>query len=147
MAGGRGPWPAVWLLGANCQQSNVQSADNVPPCAWPQPGSDEIDITEIKQGALTTVWQNVISGNSGFQTCTPSTSDVSQQFHTYSLVWGPGSLTWKIDGIQTCRFSNNIPSTPMFLMINIAMGGHGGGAISDGTLPQQLMVDYIKVVR
>jgi beta-glucanase (GH16 family) len=145
MAGGQGTWPALWLLGANCQASNVNSADNVAPCNWPSAGSDEIDITEIKGGALNTVWQNVISGSSGFQTCTPTTTDVSQNWHTYGLVWAPGSLTWTIDGVQTCRFTKQIPSTPMFLMINTAMGGGGGGTINNATLPQTLLVDYVKV--
>ena len=145
MAGGQGTWPALWFLGSNCQASNINSADNVAPCSWPNVGSDEIDMTEIKGGALTTVWQNVISGSSGFQTCKPTTSDVSQNWHTYGLVWAPGSLTWTIDGVQTCKFTSQIPSTPMFLLINTAMGGGGGGSINDATLPQTLLVDYVKV--
>jgi beta-glucanase (GH16 family) len=47
LAGGKGSWPAVWLLGADCQDSNVTCADNIGTCNWPHPGSDEIDIAEI----------------------------------------------------------------------------------------------------
>jgi beta-glucanase (GH16 family) len=147
MAGGQGTWPAVWMLGADCQAGNIQSANNIAPCNWPQVGSDEIDVTEIKNGALTTVWQNVISGNSGVQTCTPTTSDVTQNWHTYNLEWALDSLIWKIDGTETCRFTNNIPSTPMFLIINVAIGGGGGGAVDDFTLPQTMSVDYVKVTQ
>jgi beta-glucanase (GH16 family) len=144
MAGGQGTWPAIWLLGVNCQESNLSSADNIGSCNWPQPGSDEIDITEIKNANQKTVWQNVISGSSGFQTCTPQTSDVSQNFHVYQLIWAAGSLEWKIDGTSTCKFTNNIPSNPMFMMINTAMGG-SGGSVNNSTLPQTLQVDYVKV--
>ena len=42
MPGGVGPWPAIWLLGAQCQ-ANAGG----PACDWPYPGSDEIDIAEI----------------------------------------------------------------------------------------------------
>ncbi len=144
MAGGQGTWPAVWLLGYNCQASNVTSADNTGACKWPQPGSDEIDITEIKNGALTTVWQNVFSGGVA-NSCTPTTTDVSQNWHTYDLIWAPGSLTWQIDGTTTCHMTTGVPSTPMFLILNTAMGGAGGGAINAGTLPQTLSLDYVRV--
>lgn len=146
MAGGQGPWPAVWMLGANCQASNVLTADNVGTCNWPQPGSDEIDITEIKNADQKTVWQNVISGSSGFQSCTPTTTDVSQNWHTYDLIWAPGSLTWQIDGTTTCHISNSIPSMPMFLIINTAIGG-GGGPVNSSTLPQTTAVDYVKITQ
>jgi beta-glucanase (GH16 family) len=145
MAGGTGTWPAAWLLGANCQQTNVISADNAPPCSWPNPGSDEIDIAEIKNSNLSTVWQNVISGSSGFQTCTPTTANTSQNWHVYSIEWSAGSLVWKIDGQTTCSFTRNIPSTPMFLMLNVAVGGNGGGTVVNSTLPQTMSVDYVRV--
>ncbi len=144
LAGGQGTWPAIWLLGHNCQASNVTSADNIGSCNWPAPGSDEIDITEIKGGVLSTVWQNVISGSSGFQSCTPSTTDVSQNWHIYDLIWAPGSLTWQIDGVTTCHITRSVPSTPMFLIVNTAMGG-AGGAIKAGTLPQTSSLDYVRV--
>jgi beta-glucanase (GH16 family) len=141
MAGGQGTWPAIWLLGYNCQQSNVTDPN---ACPWPQPGSDEIDISEIKGGVLTTVWQNVISGSSGWQTCQPTTSDVSQNWHVYRLEWSAGLLVWKIDGATTCMFTQSIPSTPMFLLLNVALGG-GGGTVDNSTLPQTMQVDYVSV--
>jgi beta-glucanase (GH16 family) len=88
----------------------------------------------------------VISGNSGFQTCTPTTTDVSQNWHVYDLIWASGSLIWEIDGVQTCKFTSSIPSHAMFLMINTAMGG-AGGTVNNATLPQTLQVDYVKVTQ
>ena len=144
-AGGNGTWPAISMLGANCQASNIISADNVAPCNWPQTGSDEIDITEIKNAQLTTVNQGYFAagGNQGF--CTPTTDDVSANWHTYTLVWAPNSLTWKIDGITTCTKTNSVPHTPMFVMINTAVGGIGGGTVNPATLPQQSTVDYLTI--
>jgi beta-glucanase (GH16 family) len=146
MAGGKGTWPSIWLLGADCQTSNVGTADNTGTCNWPAAGSDEIDITEIKASDPTVVHQNVISGGSGFQTCTPAVSDVSRNWHVYQLVWAPGSLTWKVDGATTCTQTSSIPSHPMFLMINTAMGG-SGGAVDATTLPETTFVDYVKVMQ
>lgn len=146
LAGGAGTWPAVWLLGADCQASNLEGADNTGRCSWPAPGSDEIDITEIKFGNQTTVWQNVISGSSGFQTCTPTVSDVSAGFHVYQLVWAPGSLRWTVDGQTTCSFTRQVPSTPMFLILNTAIGG-AGGPVNDSDLPQSTLVDYVRITQ
>jgi beta-glucanase (GH16 family) len=145
MAGGQGPWPAIWLLGWNCQQSNVLSADNTGACNWPQPGSNEIDITEILGSTHTSVNQQVHSTNNN-NGCTGVTSDTSQNFHVYQLVWTSSSLVWKIDGNTTCSLSSNIPSTPMFMIINTAVGG-SGGSISNSSLPQTMQVDYVKVTQ
>ena len=143
-AGGTGTWPAEWLLGTNCQRTNVASADNVSPCDWPNPGSDEIDIAEIMGHDVTTVNQGIHSGgNNGG--CRASTSDVSQNWHTYQLVWSPGSLVWKIDGAVTCTQTVGVPSTPMFMIINTAVGGSGGGPVDPSTLPQTHQVDYVRI--
>jgi beta-glucanase (GH16 family) len=143
-SGGTGTWPAEWLLGSNCQQTNLATADNSPPCAWPNPGSDEIDIAEVMGHNLNTVNQAIHSGGNN-DGCRASTSDVSQSWHTYQLVWLPGSLVWKIDGVVTCSKTAGIPSTPMFLIINTAVGGSGGGSVDASTLPQIHQVDYVRI--
>ena len=145
MPGGQGPWPAVWMLGSNCQASNIASANNVPPCNWPQPGSDEIDITEILGSNHLAVNQQIHSGVYNWG-CGVTTADVSQAFHIYQLEWSAGSLVWKIDGTQTCQITYNVPSTPMFLLMNTAIGGQGG-PVDDSTLPQMMSVDYVKVTQ
>jgi beta-glucanase (GH16 family) len=137
MAGGQGPWPALWLLGYRCQSGGG--------CNWPQPGSDEIDMTEILGSNHTRVNQQIHSGgtNTG---CSASTTDVSQNWHTYQLVWKAGSLVWRIDGVTTCSLNSGVPSTPMFLIINTAVGG-AGGAVNNATLPQAMQIDYVKVTK
>jgi len=143
--GGTGPWPAIWLLGKNCQDTNVMGADNQGACHWPDPGSDEIDILEILHGNRNACNQQIHSGSNNGG-CVAQLPDQSLGFHTHQMIWAPGSLTWKIDGVQTCRITSGVPSTPMYLMINIAMGGFGG-AVNDATLPQTMVVDYLKVTQ
>jgi beta-glucanase (GH16 family) len=143
-AGGKGTWPALWLLGANCQQTNITDPRNVAPCRWPEPGSDEIDVTEIMGGNLTSVNQRVHSAANS-PGCSAHTTDVSQNWHTYGLVWRAGSVTWKIDGLTTCEITTGVPSHPMFLLMNTAIGGVGGGTVNDATLPQTHSIDYVRV--
>ena len=138
--GGTGPWPAIWLLGANCQASNIVSADNTPPCNWPKAGSDEIDIAEVPDNGRSQVNQQIHSA-SGDPGCKPTVSDTSLNYHVYRLEWAPGSVTWKIDGVQTCRVTSGVPSTPMFLLLNIASHGTVAG------LPQSMIVDYVTVTQ
>ena len=138
MAGGTGPWPAIWLLGANCQASNLSSADDSGPCVWPQPGSDEIDIAEILDNGRSQVNEQIHSGSNN-PGCKPTVSDTSLNYHVYRFEWGPGSAVWKIDGVQTCRVTSSVPSTPMFLILNVASHGTIAG------LPQVMTVDYVTV--
>ena len=79
--------------------------------------------------------------------CLPHVSDVTQNWHTYQLVWSPGSLVWKIDGVTTCTRTAGIPSPPMFLIIDTAVGGTGGGTVDPSTLPKAHHVDYVRVSR
>src|SRR6185503_16176770 len=143
--GGQGPWPLIWFLGANCQATNVISADNSPPCSWPDPGSDEIDFVEVLGGSTTAINQQIHS-NGHNDGCTGGVAD-TRVYHTYQMIWSAGSLVWKIDGSTTCTVSANVPSTPMFLLLSVALGGVGGGSINNGTLPQTMTVDYVRVTQ
>jgi beta-glucanase (GH16 family) len=134
-------WPAIWLLGHNCQASDPNSADNVAPCSWPDAGSDEIDIAEFKADT-TTVWQNSI-GPYATYTCTPSLTDASVNWHVYTFTWTSNSLTWKIDGTTTCSYTgSNVPSQAMFLKLNVAQNSN-----TPSGYPQSMIVDYVQVTQ
>jgi beta-glucanase (GH16 family) len=70
---------------------------------------------------------------------------VSTASHVYTLIWASGSLTWQIDGVQTCQITCYVPTTPMFMIINTAVGGIGGGTVKNSTLPQTTQIDYVRV--
>jgi hypothetical protein len=54
-------------------------------------------------------------------------------------------MVFGIDGVTTCVLTSPIPSTPMFMIIDTAVGGDGGGQIVNSTLPQTTQVDYVRV--
>jgi len=145
MAGGQGSWPALWFLGYNCQ-AQYPTFNSNGPCNWPQPGSQEIDMTEILNGNFTTVGQFMHAGSTN-TSCQPTTSNVSQNWHTYNLIWSPGKVQWQIDGTTTCTVTTNVPSTPMFLIINNAVGGTGGGSVNPSAFPQTMLIDYVKIIQ
>ncbi|HYA95499.1 MAG TPA: family 16 glycosylhydrolase, partial [Terriglobales bacterium] len=146
MAGGVGPWPAIWLLGYECENGwNLNGQSNPATCNWPQPGSDEIDFVEIYGGQPTTVEEHVITASYD-QGCAPSASNVNANWHVYDMVWSAGSLVWEIDGGTTCSIQQSwVPDSAMFLIINVAVGGTSGGTPNNSTFPQSTTVEYVKI--
>lgn len=147
--GGSGPWPAVWLLGANCQDYYPRTPDNIGKCVWPDDSADsaEIDIAEPLFSDHTHVNQQVHMTGTGDPGCNPSTSDISAGYHTYGLDWTASSLVWTIDGTATCTISDSskIPHHAMFLLFDVTTGGCCSGPIVDGTLPQTMFIDDVRV--
>jgi beta-glucanase (GH16 family) len=143
MSGAQGMWPALWMLGYQCQPSSDTIFDN--GCNWPYPGSDEIDITEILNSNFGNVNEQIHSslGNPG---CTANVSDTGQNFHIYDLVWTANQVSWLIDGVTQCVQTTAVPQDPMFLIINVAVGGQGG-AVDNNQLPSTLFVDYVRVTQ
>ena len=144
-AGGSGTWPSEWMLGSNCQVSNVSSPDNTGSCSWPNPGSDEIDASEIMNNDHFTVNQQLHSGGANPGCRATVSTDVSKSWHTYDVVWAPNSLVWKIDGVTTCTVTQSVPTTPMFLIMQTAVGGTAAGTVDPSTLPQTHQIDYVRV--
>jgi beta-glucanase (GH16 family) len=142
-SGGIGTWPSIWLLGSDCQQTNPVTPDNGGTCQWFLKGSEEVDMAEVYSGGPTMVNQGIISPDA-YTHCSATTTDVTQNFHVYTVIWAPNSLTWQIDGVQTCHFTVGVPSTPMFVIMNTALAGSGGGPNVSG-LPQQSQIDYLMV--
>jgi beta-glucanase (GH16 family) len=159
-AGGTGTWPAVWMSGATCQTSATAPNTFLSGtsgtltgffCPWPSDASDsaEIDIAEVKNAtsANNVVAENLITSG-GTQSCQPTISGDETGFHTYELDWTSGAVTWKVDGTQQCQFTSNVPTHPMFVIINTALCSSGSscaGSPNNGTLPQTTSVAWIHV--
>ncbi len=96
------------------------------PPAWPP----EIDILEIlcqepDKIYLSNHWPNPRDpkGNSLSQTGEFKGVDFSDGFHTVAVEWDPGEIRWFIDGVQRHRSDQSVPDVPMFLLVNLAVGG------------------------
>ncbi len=143
--GGKGIWPAFWMLG-----------EDFTTVGWPRCG--EIDIME-NIGQPNTVYGTVhgpgYSGGNGIGSAyTVPGPPLSADFHVYAVEWEPGEIRWYVDDAQfhTVR-AEQVPGEwvfdhPFFLLLNLAVGGNWPGYPDETTpFPQQLVVDYVRVYR
>lgn len=135
----QGVWPAFWTLGANISQ-----------VGWPKCG--EIDIMEHINKATsvngTLHWDN----NGHVQAGKTILCDVTK-YHVYAVEWDANSVKWLLDGKKYYEVSiaSNVSSTeeihnPMFILLNMAVGGNWPGSPNSTTVfPDTMYVDYVRV--
>lgn len=155
IAGGTGLWPCIWMLGYQWQPSQPFTA-NTPGANWPNGGWWECDIAEFLNGHRTLVNNalHFITANRGGSGEKSIPFDATTRFMVYRLVWTATSMKWYVDAedglgfVNTLTFTGvagtDIPDTPGFLVINMAVGG-SGGAPNSATFPQTTEVDYARV--
>jgi beta-glucanase (GH16 family) len=131
---GRGLWPAFWLVPSDA--------------SWPP----EIDILE-NIGDPSVLYQSYHftaasgeKGKDGNEAKFPDT-DFSEDFHTFAAVWNPGEIIWYVDGREVYRVKGeHVTSKPMYILLNLAVGGHWPGAPADSVqFPAKMEVDYVRV--
>lgn len=123
---GQGLWPALWLL--------------------PYPGGPpEID-------ALETIGQSDVGYftyhmPSGAQQSTPVTiPGLAGGYHTFGVDWEPGSVTWYVDGRQVSQATQSVTNVPMYLIMDLAVGGNWPGYPNASTVfPATFSIDYVRV--
>ena len=135
---GAGTWPALWMLG-----------NDIAKVGWPACG--EIDIMEhvgITQNKIygTLHFPNFSGGNAVSKTINIINSDT--EFHIYTVDWRADTIQFYVDGKLFHSFKNSaeLPfNHDFFLIINCAMGGNFGGAITPNYSSSNFEVDYIRV--
>jgi beta-glucanase (GH16 family) len=142
--GGRGIWPACWLLGTDIDQ-----------VGWP--GCGEIDIMENFGINPAQVQGNVhgpgFSGADGISGALDAAASLADDFHVYAVRWEPARIRWYLD--QTCYHTvtpADLRGRPwlfdhdFYLLLNVAVGGTASvPPDSSTTFPQTMLVDYIRV--
>ena len=156
----RGTWPAIWMLPSDYKFG-----------IWPASG--EIDIMENVgwQPSIShaTIHNGARSGGAGETHCVLAmdaifnpkcfseapTADLHNEFHTYSVLWSPTSITMYLDNNAYATFtrpdpftSNTWPYTePFHLLINFAYGGTLGGArgTDETQFPLTFEIEYVRM--
>jgi len=144
---GAGTWPAFWMM----PESNTYGS-------WPKSG--EIDIMEhigsnptMISHAVHTANKNGSAGNNWFNRQTLTTAE--NNFHTYSIIWGPDDIKFYIDDVKSVtlyrNFAEDYKGWPFnqnfYVILNLALGGTMGGTINDAIFnnPVEMKVDYLHI--
>ncbi|CAJ2505186.1 Uu.00g125800.m01.CDS01 [Anthostomella pinea] len=151
-----GLWPAFWTLGDSIRHGT----------AWPECG--ELDILETVNGLLTgygTVHCDQYPGGA----CNEPTgiggsiAIPDQGWHTWRIVWDRRAsvwtgetITWFMDGTQFQQVTgarignqavwNTLVASPLYFILNVAVGGDWPGAPNANTLDgygSMMEVDYV----
>ena len=154
LPGGTGIWPDIWMLGYKWQSSQPATA-NIPGANWPSDGWCEIDIAEFWQNARSRMNCTVHFNTPGGLHEQPLPFDATSRYMVYRLQWSKNSLIWSVDaedgaGFRTLRTvtgAGNVPDVAMYLVINAAVGGSGGGTPNPSTFPQTFSVDWVRVTQ
>ncbi len=133
-----GTWPAIWMLG-----------NDIATVSWPACG--EIDIMEQSGSAKSTVlgtmhYPTEIGQYGDGSSTTVNTTTTA--FHVYSAMWTPQSIQLSVDSVvyYTLPINQSEPfNQPFFVILNVAMGGSLGGAVSPTFTTDSMEVDYVHV--
>jgi len=130
-SGGKGLWPAFWLLPASGK--------------WPP----EIDILEAHGDKPRVGYQSLHSTVQAAITKTVPLSGAADQYHRYGLLWTPQTLDYYVDGVKTSSLP--VPrdlTEPMYIIVNLAVGGTWPGNPDAATkFPATMEIDYVRAWR
>ena len=130
---GQGLWPAFWML--------PSSHESLP----------EIDIMEVLGHApsLLELHYHYSKKNGDKRSAAKevATVDLSRGWHVYGVDWSPERIVWYLDGQEVWRYTEaeNISDEPMYLLINLAVGGSWPGNPDTTTeFPARFEIDYVR---
>ena len=152
----QGFWPANWTLGNNIATVN-----------WPACG--EQDVLERVDAAADPDWNEgsvhgpgFTGGNLGGRFNFPTGQTAGSAFHTYDMIWSPGSISYYIDDPTfTHPYATFTPASlnglngatwpfdsgqSNFIILNLAIGGDYPGSPDNTTVwPADMQIDYVRI--
>lgn len=152
----QGTWPAIWLLGKNVNEPGGYFASTYGNTNWPACG--EIDMMEY--GIFPSAPENFIqstlhtpssSGSSVNHGGMLAASDITDNYHIYSMNWSPNQITFLLDGVAYYTYNPSVKNAStwpfdkeQYLLLNVAMGGVAGNI--PGTFTQaSMIIDYVRI--
>lgn len=141
--GGKGSWPAIWMMPANDTYGG-----------WPQSG--EIDIMEhVNNEAVVhqTIHNAFATNASGASIATSKTAYNAKDYNLYGIIWMQDKIEFFVN--DTLRYTYNKPvnathrewpfDQPFYIILNQSGGAGWPGPITNADLPFYMHVDWVKV--
>jgi serralysin len=125
---GKGLWPAFWLLPLSKE--------------WPP----EIDVFEVLGHDPRLVYMTIHSTKMPTRGYPVPVPDTSEDFHDYGVLWGHDQIVWYFDGVERARARTpDDMHKPMYMLINLAVGGTWPGAPDAVTrFPAEMQVARVR---
>jgi beta-glucanase (GH16 family) len=167
---GKGMFPAFWMLGNNYCESPAFDAAGTVICdsknpsfeagniLWPQCG--EIDIMEYLGNKPTEVFGTIhgpgFAGDKSISKKYNLTNDrFDTDFHIFGIEWTENYINWYVDDVLYSQITRDkvekaggkwVFDNSFFMLLNLAVGGNlPGSPDTNTTLPQRMLVDYVRV--
>ena len=150
----KGTWPAIWTLGTNIGEVGNYYGTSDGNVGWPECG--EIDIMEQNGTNKQLLYGTFHWSDSGGQQdsfglikdiSSLNVSNLSTEFHLYSLIWTSASLKIYVDNFLVSSIENtaSVPfDNPHYLLLNLAMGGTLGGVVPGTFEEDKMEIDYVR---
>ncbi len=135
-----GLWPAWWMMGTD-----------ITKVGWPKCG--EVNILENFGGAPDAVTSlHTPNATEAGSDARRASVPVDAAWHVWRMQWNAGGFTFFKDGtpyqhvspgdMRNWVFSSGVP---MFMLLNLAIGGIAGTPPSSAHFPVNMLVDYVRV--
>ncbi len=142
-----GTWPAFWMLENRIQEHPIAGDDD--NINWPNPGAGEIDVWEWFSNSPNSYITNFFNadgcGGLAHHAYPDGASDVLQ-WHTYAIEWSEDAISFYRDSTLLTTYSmSSCPQykEPMFILLNVAIGGNLGGNIDPELSLATMEVEYV----
>jgi beta-glucanase (GH16 family) len=148
----KGMWPAFWMLptaevyGSWAASGEIDIAE-AQILTFPKQIIQAIHYGGVWPDNLNTTWYHS-EGNG------PNAVDFSKDFHLYAIEWEANQIRWYVDGVNTFSTSSwsstggpyPAPFDQLFhILLNVAVGGAAPTPGQGTVLPQEMLVDYVRV--
>ena len=131
-----GHWSAFWITGPGVSKFGKEGRDGA-----------EIDIMEkpyLNERVAHNVHWDGYGKDHKSDGKKVSVPGVMEGFHTFGLWWKPDEYVFYVDGKETWRTKKGVCQVPEYLLLSDEIGKWGGD-IKKAKLPDQFLVDYVRV--